>query len=45
MVQWYAFLSVPKHYNSYSGNFGMHHYPHVLPTDYNPYLANLAEHA
>ena len=22
--------------------FGMHHYSHVLPTDYNPYSANLA---
>ena len=22
--------------------FGMHHYLHVLPTDYNPYSANLA---
>ena len=22
--------------------FGMHHYAHVLPTDYNPYSANLA---
>ena len=21
--------------------FGMHHYSHVLPTDYNPYSANL----
>ena len=25
--------------------FGMHHYLHVLPTDYNPYSANLAGHA
>ena len=43
MIQWCVFLSVPKHYNPYSGNlFGMHHYLHVLPTDYNPYSANLA---
>ena len=25
--------------------FDMHHYSHVLPTDYNPYSANLAGHA
>ena len=25
--------------------FGMHHYSHVLPTDYNPYSANLVGRA
>ena len=25
--------------------FGMHHYSHILPIDYNPYSANLAVHA
>ena len=43
MIQWCVFLSVPKHYDPYSGNFVWHAtLSHVLPTDYYPYSANLA---
>ena len=46
MIQWYVFLSVPKHYNPYSGNFVGHASFFTCPTtDYNLYSANLAGHA
>ena len=44
MTQWCVFLSVPKHYNPYSGNFVWHAPLFTCPTHrlYNPYSANLA---
>ena len=45
MIQWHGFLSVPKHYNPYSGNFAGHASLLTRPTtDYNPYSANIAGH-
>ena len=43
----YIFLSVPKYYiiPIQVTFFGMHYYSHVLPTDYNPYSANLVGRA
>ena len=31
MTQWRVFISVPQHYNPYSGNFAWHHRPHGQP--------------
>ena len=43
MIQWHVFISVPQHYNPYSGNFAWRASSPTWPTtDYNPYSANLA---
>ena len=45
-LQWHVFLSVPKHYNPYSGTFAGRASLSTHPTtDCNPYSSNLAGHA
>ena len=42
MIQWHVFISVPQHYNPYSGNFARRASSPTRPTTiYNPYSANL----
>ena len=37
MIQWHVFISVPQHYNPYSGNFVWRASSPTWPTtDYNP---------
>ena len=43
MIQWCVFLLFQNTIIPIQVTlFRMHHYSHVLPTDYNPYSANLA---
>ena len=43
MIGWHVFISVPQHYNPYSGNFVWRASSPTWPTpEYNPYSANLA---
>ena len=40
MIQWHVFISVPQHYNPYSGNFAWHASSPTWPTTgCNPYSA------